>query len=203
MEDGTDRYHHSDVTAVPSAFRVRGEALPCLGPGVLPRLGRSNLLGANRMKNLRRRAFLLTFLLVLPVQMLASRLWSEPYPALYQPSFASSAKEDNVLVVEVPRVDAVFSDGRRASFSHIEVVGDVATSEMTIFNAGLQTSASRIDEVETVAWLHERLENLGGAAPTSARISWHRYEQPIAEEMPQAVETTHEVEVDFSVLDAG
>ena len=59
-------------------------------------------------------------------QLAVAKVWSEPYPGLFQPGFegfgGKQGRPENMTTVPAPVVTATYADGSTATFSHRDVM---------------------------------------------------------------------------------
>lgn len=111
--------------------------------------------------------------LVLPLELAAQWLWSEPYPAITQPAFAFSARPLEVADA-LPKTEAfvtvVFDDGSDREYTAAELVGWTAgVSPSTILRDTVVDRGS--DGPEVAQWIVDRVAASGELRhPASAVI---------------------------------
>ncbi|GGI05182.1 hypothetical protein [Egicoccus halophilus] len=126
-------------------------------------------------------------LIAAPTQMLITRVLAEPYPALYQPSFASAPADGDVVVTTTPRVTVDYADGSVGHYDHVEVMAAAGVARIAVFDHAFRDD-ERAEAAQTRAWLRDRLAELGGGrTPTHAEIAWVRSEQGFGDPEPRPV----------------
>ncbi|MFD1504240.1 hypothetical protein ACFSBG_00935 [Georgenia yuyongxinii] len=67
----------------------------------------------------------------------------------------------------------VYADGDTSTFTHLQVMAQAKSSPTRVFSTAFRPDSPRRDLPETVAWLKERVSDLGGGRePVSAVITW-------------------------------
>jgi hypothetical protein len=116
------------------------------------------------------------FVLVLAgfaVQVAVDEIWREPYPALFQPGFGGIGPVAGTVESDEPTVTVVYADGNAETFTHLEVMAQAKSSPTRVFSTAFRPGSPRRDLPETVAWLEQRVFDLGGGRePVRAVISW-------------------------------
>jgi len=116
------------------------------------------------------------FVLVLAgfvAQVAVDEIWREPYPALFQPGFGGIGPVAGTVDSDEPTVTVVYTDGDAETFTHLEVMAQAKSSPTRVFSTAFRPDSPRRDLPETVAWLEQRLSDLGGGRePVRAVVSW-------------------------------
>lgn len=107
------------------------------------------------------------------VQVAVNAIWREPYPGLFQPAFGGTGDVAGTVESDEPTVTVTYTDGTTATFTHLEVMAQAKSSPTRVFSTALGPKSPRRDLPETVAWLEQRVSDLGGGRqPVSALIDW-------------------------------
>ena len=137
-------------------------------------------------------------LLVFVAQLGVTKVWSEPYPGLFQPAFGGSVDEAGTTSVMEPTVTASYADGTTESFSHRDVMAQSKSLQVAVFTSAFGPDSPRRDDPETVAWLERRLAVLGGGKqPESAVLDWREVTYDLADEQAPRSSTTERTTIDF------
>jgi hypothetical protein len=98
----------------------------------------------------------------------------EPYPALFQPSFGNgSVTKQHTIVGDEPTMVVTYAGGARKTFDHLDINAAAKSSPLTTFRSTFGPTSPRRDKAATVAWLEQRLTDLGGGRrPVSAVLTW-------------------------------
>lgn len=135
------------------------------------------------------------------VQLGVAKIWTEPYPALFQPGFGGfggrQGQPETMATVPQVAVVVTYADGSTASFSHLEVMRQSKSGPLVVFRSAFADSRRRSDP-RTVAWLEQRLADLGGGRqPVRAVIIEREVTHAIDDPQPLRVSTTGTVAVSF------
>ncbi len=136
------------------------------------------------------------------VQLAVAKVWTEPYPGLFQPGFGgfggAQGRPENMATVPEPTVMATYADGSTSTFSHRDVMERSKSGRMAVFQSAFGTDSPRRSDPQTVAWLQERLTELdGGRRPVSAVISWRDVAYDVDTRQPGRIVTTDSVVISF------
>ncbi|QBI20302.1 hypothetical protein ER308_12500 [Egibacter rhizosphaerae] len=109
--------------------------------------------------------------------MLVARLWSEPYPALYQPSFAGAAQGGEQVEFTVPRVTMHARGGEDLRLHHMDLMAESRVAEIAVFSTAFPADnlEDALEDSSNAQWLQSRLEELTGESPEAATVEWIRY----------------------------
>lgn len=134
-------------------------------------------------------------------QLGVAKIWTEPYPALFQPGFGGfggrQGQPDTMATVPQVAVVVTYADDSTASYSHLEVMRQSKSSPLVVFRSAFADDHRRSDP-RTVAWLGQRLADLGGGRrPVRAVITEREVTYAIDDPEPLRVTTTDTVAVSF------
>ena len=131
------------------------------------------------------------FVLVLAgfaMQVAVDEVWREPYPGLFQPAFGGTGPEAGVVESDEPTVTVAYADGSTETFTHLEVMAQAKSSPTRVFSTAFRPESPRRDLPGTVAWLEERVSDLGGGRePVRAVISWRTVRYDLDDDGPPRV----------------
>lgn len=119
-------------------------------------------------------AVLGTLLVALPVQLALARYVSEPYPAIFQPTFAGTPERDGLAIVRSAEIKVHFG-GTHATVTPVQFLPEdtrVVASSVLANVFPINTPAGQLPE-ETRRWLAERVVTLfEGRSATRLIIAW-------------------------------
>lgn len=119
----------------------------------------------------------LVFLLVVvgfPLQMLIAEREGEPYPGLFQPSFAGSPLKDGVLTGVQSVVTIMFEGGGGKVADIRDIMPSSRLNARTVFRSAFYDERLATDP-ETVDWLQRRIESaFPGRTATRMVVEWER-----------------------------
>ena len=137
--------------------------------------------GASRRRSTAVLALFALSVIAIPVELAVSRLYAEPYPALFQPSFAGvPVSGDGVPTVE-PTITVTLADGGVAHPSVSELLpADTDVLPSIVLSKALRP-ATDSRAAETRAWFAARLERLyPGRGAQTLRVEWHSVAYSVA-----------------------
>ncbi|RFA15147.1 hypothetical protein B7R21_03700 [Subtercola boreus] len=147
-------------------------------------------------RNALRVAFALAILL-LPAEMVIQKLVDQPYPGIYQPSFAGTPVVNDILTAKVPLVHVTFADASVVDVPFEAVLPDSKLLDLSVFNSAFQ-SQIRANSPETVAWLKNDLEQkFPGRTPTTMVVEFQTLKIDITDPSSRTATTTKTVTVDL------
>lgn len=140
------------------------------------------------------RIVFLVALLVLPLQMAARKLASEPYPALFQPSFRTTPADPDFVEVFDPVVIVSYNDGTTSSITERELFHDADVLKASVFKTAFGTHEQTSDSPEVTKWMQERLAEIGeGREATRAIVQWRTTRHSLTNDAAPTTETTRSV----------
>jgi hypothetical protein len=144
------------------------------------------------------RLLFLAALVVMVAQIGYKKVADEPYPGIFQPTFAGTPSESSSVQVFEPLLTARYEDGATRSFDADELFHDARVLPSRIFRTAFEKHASSVDNPEVTGWLHERLTDLGGGTHVDeATIEWRTANYPTDKGVEPTYETTKTRVVDF------
>jgi hypothetical protein len=131
-----------------------------------------------------------------------AKVWTEPYPALFQPGFGGfggrQGQPDTMTTAPQEAVVVTYADGGTASFSHLEVMRQSKSGPLAVFRSAFVVDSRRRSDPRTVAWLEQRLADLGGGRrPVRAVITGCEVTYDVYTRQPLRATTTDTVTVSF------
>nr|WP_297427036.1 hypothetical protein [uncultured Actinotalea sp.] len=157
--------------------------------------------------NPQRRGVLIRGLFVLlvagfAVQLAVHERWREPYPALSQPAFGGAVPGGNVAVADEPVVEVTYADGTTRVFGHREIMAQSKSSPITVYGNAFHPESPRRHDPETVAWLSERVAQLGGGRePQTITLDWQVARYDLRAGGPPVYSSLDRLELDLAGRD--
>jgi hypothetical protein len=143
---------------------------------------------------------LVAVLVVFAVQLAATKIWAEPYPGLFQPSFGGAVPPAGTAVVEEPTVTVDYTDGTSATFSHLQVMAQSKSLPLAVFKSAFGPDSPRRSAPDTISWLERRLSDLGGGRqPERAVIEWRDVTYHLDDGLPPRSVDTDDTVITFGV----
>jgi hypothetical protein len=144
------------------------------------------------------RLLFLSALIVMAAQTVYKKVADEPYPGIFQPTFASTPPDPSSVEVFEPQLVARYEDGRTQSFTAKQVFYDASVLPSRVFRAAFDTHADSLDSPAVMSWLHDRLTQIGpGASVDEATINWRTATYPMDRGAEPTFATTKTRVVDF------
>jgi len=141
------------------------------------------------------------FVLVLAgfaVQVAVNEIWREPYPGLFQPAFGGTGPVAGTVESDEPTVTVTYADGGTTTFTHLQVTAQAKSSPTRVFSTAFRPESPRRDLPGTVAWLEERVSDLGGGRePVRAVISWRTVSYDLDDNGPPHVTVSDRTVIPF------
>ncbi len=126
---------------------------------------------------------------LLPLQLGAKYVGSEPWPGVFLPDFGSVPRMNGEFVIRKPDISVIFDDGRRASVEIAQLLEGLPSSHHATTmrfnfdpkmirilgdkNRDAQASSDPIISANVVRWLKERLAAMyPGQVPVHMEIVW-------------------------------
>lgn len=133
-------------------------------------------------------------------QLAVAKVWTEPYPGLFQPGFGGfggkQGAPENMTTVPQSVVTASYADGSTATFVDWVVMEQSKSAPSAVFQSAFGAHRTRPFDPRTVAWLERRLADLhDGRRPVRAVISWRDVVHDIDTGQPLRITTTDELVV--------
>jgi|GEM_PF-6670062 len=105
-------------------------------------------------------------------QLLVARTIDEPYPALFQPSFAGTPLKDGELTAEVPKVTVQFTDGDTEEIDYRDVLPPSRLHPLVVFRSAFGEPDAETEDA-TVDWLSSRMQTRYGERVVDAvLVEW-------------------------------
>ena len=119
-------------------------------------------------------------ILLLPVELVAQRVaGTQPYPGLYQPSFADTPLTNGILKATLPIVTISFADGSTQQIPYNDVLPDSKLLDLSVFKSAFY-GEKKANSADVVSWLRNDLQNkFPGTTPTSMTVDWTAFKIPI------------------------
>lgn len=137
-------------------------------------------------------------ILLLPAELVIQKVVDQPYPAIFQPSFAGTPVVDGILTAKVPDVHVTFADSSVMEIPFEEVLPDSKLLDLSVFRSAFE-SQIRANSPETVDWLRADLEKkFPGSTPTKMVVDWQTAKIDISDPTKRTVTTTKTVTVDLA-----
>ena len=126
------------------------------------------------------------------------RVVSQPYPGIYQPSFAGTPVVGETLTARVPIVSFTFLDGSVREIPFEEILPESKLLSMSVFKSAFFDEASANDPA-TVRYLKELVEEkFPGAEPDTMTVDWTSQRIDIRDPDDRPGTVTKTVVVDLS-----
>jgi hypothetical protein len=136
-------------------------------------------------------------ILLLPAQLLFQRQFAQPYPAVFQPSFAGTPLVGETLKAQVPLVHVAFADGSEIEIPFEDVLPDSGLLDKSVFKSAF-FNEDRATAPDTIAWLRADLVSLfPGKDPVRMRVDWSDRKIDITGDGRGVDEITKTVEIDL------
>lgn len=136
-------------------------------------------------------------ILLLPAELVIQKLVDQPYPGIYQPSFAGTPVVNDVLTAKVPLVHVTFADSSVVDVPFEDVLPDSKLLDLSVFNSAFE-SQIRANSPETVDWLRNDLEQkFPGQEPTKMVVDFQTLKIDIRNPDNRTAITTKTVTVDL------
>lgn len=117
-----------------------------------------------RAAGVRRRTIVLRIvfaaaLVLLPAELLFQKYIAQPYPGVFQPSFAGTPLKGDILSAQIPVVYVDFEDGTRTEIGFEQVLPDSKLLDKSVFKSAFYNEA-RATADDTKSWLRDDLADL-------------------------------------------
>jgi hypothetical protein len=144
------------------------------------------------------RVTLALLLIIFPAQLAVLVIWGEPYPGLFQPKFGGELPVNGTVRAQEPILTVTFTDGSSSTFSHLQVMDQAKSLPLSIFRSAFGPTSPRRSDPRTVAWLKDKLHELGGGRePEQAVIDWRTVTYDLDEQRPPTYISTDRTVVTF------
>jgi hypothetical protein len=141
---------------------------------------------------------LVILLTAFAVQMAVAKVWAQPYPAFFQPSFGGAVSPAGTTVMEEPTITVTYTDGTVMTVSHNDVMAKSQSLRLAVFTSAFSPDSPRLSAPGTVAWLGQRLTELGhGRHPARAVIQWREVTYDLGDRRPPRSATTDRTTITF------
>jgi hypothetical protein len=175
--------------------RVQAERTGREHPRRVP-AGRSN--EVNRARTIALRVAFAAALVLLPLELVVQRVASQPYPGVYQPSFAGTPLVGDTLTARVPIVQFAFSDGTTRDVPFEEVLPESKLLAMSVFKSAF-FEEGRANDPATVGYLRDLLqEKFPGSEPATMTVEWTSQKIDIRDPDDRPGTVTKTIVVDLS-----
>lgn len=126
----------------------------------------------NRARTVLLRVVFAVAILLLPLELVVQRVVGQPYPGVYQPSFAATPLVGDTLTARVPIVHVTFADGTEQEVPFEEILPDAKLLSTSVFKSAFFDEA-HANEPATVEYLRELLgRRFPEADPTTMVVDW-------------------------------
>ncbi|MCS5713721.1 hypothetical protein NVV95_04045 [Herbiconiux sp. CPCC 205716] len=111
-------------------------------------------------------------ILLLPAQLLFQRQFDQPYPGVFQPSFAGTPLTGDILKAQIPVVHVEFDDGASEEIPFEDVLPDSKLLDKSVFKSAFFLE-DRATAPDTVKWLRGDLARMfPGREPVGMTVDW-------------------------------
>ena len=136
--------------------------------------------------------------IALPVQLLVARFIDEPYPALFQPSFAGTPLVKGKLTKTIPTVTLELANGTSEVIPFTDVLPQSRLAPAVVFRAAFYDE-KKATAPATVEWLRSNLtSDLPGQVVTTMTVVWNEITFDVADVSQQSVTLLKTVVVDLN-----
>ena len=95
-------------------------------------------------------------------------------------------------------VTVSYTDGSTTAFTHLQVMAQSTSLPLAVFRNAFGPNSPRRSDPDTVAWLEQRLSDLGGGRrPVQAIVSWRAVVYDLDGRRPPRVTTTDRTVISF------
>ncbi|WP_440708391.1 hypothetical protein [Herbiconiux sp. YIM B11900] len=113
----------------------------------------------SRKRTIALRVVFAAALVMLPAELVFQKYVAQPYPGVFQPSFAGTPLRGDILSAQIPIVYVDFTDGSRTEVGFEQVLPDSKLLDKSVFKSAFYNEA-RATADDTRDWLRKDLAEL-------------------------------------------
>lgn len=117
---------------------------------------------------------------VVPLGLVVSKTFSEPYPALFNPAFQGAQEDDGLTTITQPSAVLLLADGGRRTIDYTDLFPETPLRASTLLSNAFGSQAEADDEASQ-RWLAERVAlRFPELAAEGVELTWRRVTYVIA-----------------------